>query len=689
MIEETLVKSNFVGRDGFRWWIGQVAPEEAQGEQINGGGWGNRIKVRIMGYHPGNQIELPDEELPWCQIMLGGTDGTGGANRSRTTRISPGDTVIGFFLDGDNGQQPIILGAIGRTAAVSSADYQAPFIPFTGYTKKIKNDGTLTAKNEVGDQSGNLVQESPRHVTPKIAKQLKTTTVSHEIGKVISLTSQGGDNKAISAISNEVNNFVTDITNITDNVVGAVGSVESAINKKIDKVTGQITNLSSGMVGGMVNTAFKGIEAAANPGMHMLYNKVYKIVKLATKSSTAAHKAGVAAQKSMVPGIGKLTAAIPCVMNTILGGMGSAIKGLLSGIANNVKNFVSCIADQFLGGLMNSIIGGITGALGGIMGLLGKILPGFDLGSMLRGKAEGLLGMAFGILKECGAAPADIAGEITEWVIGIGPKSAINTSAKKVLAAANTANSMAKQLLDAGQDLSIATGSLGPMDFLNPNVSKPGFSSGMGECYAGLPQWCGPPEVKFFGSAGTGAIAEAVIGSVVGSGKDANGSVIGINIKDGGSGYDVPPYIELVDPCQKGYGAMARAVVQDGKVVDAYIISEGENYPVGNVNPEDLVPVPVVVLPGEDYEQGDTVTIGDEDSGNTVTYPLIVDPDTGMINGIETLNTDIVNIPSAKNIEDTEIFIKSANGRGGFIRLTFKPRPTYQGKVEEVIDCVT
>ena len=90
MIEETLVKSNFVGRDGFRWWIGQVAPEEAQGEQINGGGWGNRIKVRIMGYHPGNQIELPDEELPWCQIMLGGTDGTGGANRSRTTRISPG-----------------------------------------------------------------------------------------------------------------------------------------------------------------------------------------------------------------------------------------------------------------------------------------------------------------------------------------------------------------------------------------------------------------------------------------------------------------------------------------------------------------------------------------------------------------------------------------------------------------------
>ena len=49
MIEESFLKSNFVGRDGLLWWVGQVAPEKAQGEQINGGGWGNRVKVRIMG----------------------------------------------------------------------------------------------------------------------------------------------------------------------------------------------------------------------------------------------------------------------------------------------------------------------------------------------------------------------------------------------------------------------------------------------------------------------------------------------------------------------------------------------------------------------------------------------------------------------------------------------------------------
>ena len=69
MIENSLMQSNFLGRDGFKWWVGQVAPEEAQGKQINGDGWGNRVKVRIMGYHPDNEVELKNEDLPWAHIL--------------------------------------------------------------------------------------------------------------------------------------------------------------------------------------------------------------------------------------------------------------------------------------------------------------------------------------------------------------------------------------------------------------------------------------------------------------------------------------------------------------------------------------------------------------------------------------------------------------------------------------------
>ena len=96
MIEESIIKSNFIGRDGFRWWIGQVAPEEAQGDQLNqvGDAWGNRVKVRIMGYHPQNTVELKDEELPWAQVLLSPQAGSGKANRAKSLRLSPGDSVV-------------------------------------------------------------------------------------------------------------------------------------------------------------------------------------------------------------------------------------------------------------------------------------------------------------------------------------------------------------------------------------------------------------------------------------------------------------------------------------------------------------------------------------------------------------------------------------------------------------------
>ena len=67
MIDESLLKTNFVGKDGFRWWVGQIAPKNVQGEQLapkrGTPSWGRRLKVRIMGYHPFSKKDLEDETL--------------------------------------------------------------------------------------------------------------------------------------------------------------------------------------------------------------------------------------------------------------------------------------------------------------------------------------------------------------------------------------------------------------------------------------------------------------------------------------------------------------------------------------------------------------------------------------------------------------------------------------------------
>ena len=159
MIEESLLKSNFLGRDGFRWWIGQIPPGDSLGAQNKGGGWGNRFKVRILGYHPYSKEDLADEDLPWAGCLLPATSGTGASNFAESVKYRPGDVVVGFFMDGDNAQIPMIMGAFGRTSQVPQQAASGAFIPFTGYTSNISApEGTLDPdeSNEQSSESQNL-----------------------------------------------------------------------------------------------------------------------------------------------------------------------------------------------------------------------------------------------------------------------------------------------------------------------------------------------------------------------------------------------------------------------------------------------------------------------------------------------------------------------------------------------------
>ena len=73
--------ANFIGREGFNWWIGQVENDGAKfwnAELEDGNGdfdygdwdWTNKVKVRIIGYHNPNRKELPTRDLPWAQVLM-------------------------------------------------------------------------------------------------------------------------------------------------------------------------------------------------------------------------------------------------------------------------------------------------------------------------------------------------------------------------------------------------------------------------------------------------------------------------------------------------------------------------------------------------------------------------------------------------------------------------------------------
>ena len=80
---------------------------------------------------------------------------------------------MGFFLDGDDAQLPVVLGIFANTNNYYASDeeYRSPFQPFTGYTSKIRPNNEFIAKNEGGDDS-KLSQKSPRFLTKEIVEDL-------------------------------------------------------------------------------------------------------------------------------------------------------------------------------------------------------------------------------------------------------------------------------------------------------------------------------------------------------------------------------------------------------------------------------------------------------------------------------------------------------------------------------------
>jgi hypothetical protein len=91
---------NFLGRDGFIWWIGVVESIE---DPLNLG----RCKVRCFGYHPPiKDNSVSTEDLPWALAI----HPLNTPNLYGTPRV--GEWVFGFFLDSEAAQEPAILGYI-------------------------------------------------------------------------------------------------------------------------------------------------------------------------------------------------------------------------------------------------------------------------------------------------------------------------------------------------------------------------------------------------------------------------------------------------------------------------------------------------------------------------------------------------------------------------------------------------
>ena len=98
---------NFMGKDGFQWFVGVV--EDRQDPKKLG-----RVRVRCLGYHSENISDLPTSDLPWAHPMNPITSATVSGVGQTPLGVVEGTWVVGFFQDGADAQQPIIIGTLPR-----------------------------------------------------------------------------------------------------------------------------------------------------------------------------------------------------------------------------------------------------------------------------------------------------------------------------------------------------------------------------------------------------------------------------------------------------------------------------------------------------------------------------------------------------------------------------------------------
>lgn len=132
-------------KDGFNWWIG-VVEDRMDPEKLG------RVRVRIFGYHTDNKVILPTRDLPWAVPIQPITSAAISGIGSSPLGPVEGSWVIGFFLDGEDMQQPAIFGTIATKAALKAfeAVTEVPSIsnPNNGVLKDSEGNPVVDSQGE-------------------------------------------------------------------------------------------------------------------------------------------------------------------------------------------------------------------------------------------------------------------------------------------------------------------------------------------------------------------------------------------------------------------------------------------------------------------------------------------------------------------------------------------------------------
>ena len=649
--------TNFWGKDPMNWWIGQVTDPDkgkwgdalektraANGEESNG----FRCRVRIVGYHDCAD-DLPDEDLPLAHILLPpNTATTGGCGE--TVQYQGGEVVVGFFIDGEDAQQPVIFGTLFKqpfirdelTTSQFRAKKQTCFQPYTP-PKVVQTSGK---QHQFQESRWTRAFTDGERVKSIAAKQKEAAT-----NITVNNFSPCEDNE-ISKISDAIKNFtrkaqtlqeLNEASTYIDPIYGGIVDIKSEIQLTTNQIHNSMTKLVRRGRSWLIQETLDKLDKT-------MEEKTDKFNQVVLGQATNA-----------------LTSVIFCNIEKIQDELQDYLSKSLENMIGQVLDVPICGVENFMGDMFGQINNLIDSSLGSMFDQLNNIQGGgIVLPSETFSKAIKFANIITNVLDcdktNCPPKP-------TSYSSKSGVTESIEDSFKNIIDKVGL-NQKVTPLLDKIDDAIEASPSAPDC---NTNVLK-----------------CGPPRVDFIGGGGQGVSGSAIV--------NALGQIIGVAINGPGFGFEEPPLLSFFDSCDKGYGAggypvMGEVTNSNGDkslgVVDVVITDTGQEYlpnttettlnPDGTLTEKELFPDPngnydgkqsyvtslgevVVDNVGFEYSNDDTATV----SGGSGEAQVELNIQNGFIVGATVVNggSGFTSLP--------DITINSDTGAGAKLKPVLK-----------------
>ena len=564
MIEQGLVKTHFLGRDGFIWWIGQIVDQTQWAGNLGGSptkttedqkGFGFRYKVRIMGYHTAAPTDLPDDQLPWASVMLPVTAGVSGGGVS-TPNLRQGDFVQGYFLDGEDAQQPVIMGVIGynQYTAVMKNIPDTGFKPFSGYTtedqvpqgalpttqeeaKGVAEDVDVSKTNnkEVLETGVSQVGRDDGATNEQYLNEKKSSTIA---------SNSDCDKAPTGSIQREMKNMIAEVQRIQKTATDWETKVSTKIDnveKEIAKVKDNATKAITGDVKRITTELQKNALKKVNDALSDTYYEVFP-----TELPLLKEKAEEANSE------------LACAFKNIMKNLTGMVGNFLNQIMDRFINTPICAVENFVGSLLGKIGGLIDSAVSSVMAPVKALLAGMGIASS---SLDDVLGFATDLLSFLSCDEDPKCSDVKEWNPINGPEITATLDLFSIVSKAKQASSLVQNAVSGFANLGDAIS----------NVAKNADFSDVFQdsCNVG-PVFCGPPTVEFIGGGGSGATGNVIVSALT--------TVLGVDIITPGGGYIGAPRLKFLDSCDSGKGATGRAVIEDGQVVKVIMDDTGIDY---------------------------------------------------------------------------------------------------------------